>query len=291
MRLPPRQSDAAGRDQGVGIDVLLVLPGEQPDRGRKLRLRCGRQRDPDAGAGRHAGDRLRRREPVTVVNGPGVSENYAYRPDGKRVWRRQANGVEEVYFYGLEGEKLWQLTRAFPSGTHTWRLHYYFAGKLVARSDGEGVVTDRLGTVTMRAPPQGPEYFGYHLYGEEWTTTGAGAGEVRDVLPGRHRAGLRPAAVLFERPGKAFVGRSVSSQWGADQSAELEPVRVRGERPGEWVRSRGVDQMHSVPGRQHLLQRRGGGVGQLACGSPPAIYALVPDDEVILRGSGLRRRD
>jgi hypothetical protein len=111
---------------------------------------------------------------VTVVNGPGVSENYAYRPDGKRVWRRQANGVEEVYFYGLEGEKLWQLTRA-QDGSLSWRLYYYFAGKMVARSGEEAVVTDRLGSVGLRAVyGQAAERRQYYPYGEEGTTTAQG---------------------------------------------------------------------------------------------------------------------
>ena len=95
------------------------------------------------------------------------TDQYAYGFRNERVWK---SGTGEIYFYGVYGEKLGSY-QMYPSQSSfiitTLSTNLYFGGKLI-RSNGQTVVTDRLGSV--RANEAG-ERFKYYPYGEEFQTT------------------------------------------------------------------------------------------------------------------------
>jgi RHS repeat-associated protein len=104
---------------------------------------------------------------VHNVNG---TDEYAYDPANRRIWKRGVNGIEELHLYGIAGERLatYQLTYANPDWSVSLRTrNVYFAGRLVQMREGiydKVVVTDRLGSVVAT----GRRYF---PYGEEQVTT------------------------------------------------------------------------------------------------------------------------
>ncbi|MBZ5570209.1 MAG: hypothetical protein LAN64_20510 [Acidobacteriia bacterium] len=91
---------------------------------------------------------------ATATVGGGV-ETYYYAPDGKRVYRKAADGTETMYFYGVKGER-----SPYQVGPYAGQLRgtppVYFAGRRL------GVATDRLGSVRVTS---------YYPYGEQETTT------------------------------------------------------------------------------------------------------------------------
>ena len=91
---------------------------------------------------------------TTATVGAGV-ETYYYAPDGKRVYRKAADGTETMYFYGVKGERLPYQIGAY-AGQLTGTPPAYFAGRRL------GVATDRLGSVRVTS---------YFPYGEQQTTT------------------------------------------------------------------------------------------------------------------------
>jgi len=95
------------------------------------------------------------------------SDQYAYGFRNERVWK---SGTGEIYFYGLYGEKLGSYQMYPGQGSFiisTLSTNLYFGGKLI-RSNGQTVVTDRLGSVRVN---EAGERFKYYPYGEEFQTT------------------------------------------------------------------------------------------------------------------------
>ncbi|MCW5977831.1 MAG: RHS repeat-associated core domain-containing protein [Bryobacteraceae bacterium] len=109
----------------------------------------------------------------TVNAGSCGSEEYAYGPDARRVWKKSITGstVEVVYLYGAAGERLGTFVPVVGASAITFtgkEANVYFAGRLVTRVDTAGggserVFMDRLGSVAKR----GATALRYFPYGEE----------------------------------------------------------------------------------------------------------------------------
>jgi RHS repeat-associated protein len=95
---------------------------------------------------------------VTTATAGGTVETYYYAPDGKRVYRKAADGKQYIYFYGVMGERI----GPYFMGPYVGQLMMngtppaYFAGRRL------GTLTDRLGSVRVTS---------YYPYGEQKTTT------------------------------------------------------------------------------------------------------------------------
>jgi RHS repeat-associated protein len=95
---------------------------------------------------------------VTTATAGGTVETYYYAPDGKRVYRKAADGKQYIYFYGVMGERI----GPYFMGPYVGQLMMngtppaYFAGRRL------GTATDRLGSVRVTS---------YYPYGEQKTTT------------------------------------------------------------------------------------------------------------------------
>jgi RHS repeat-associated protein len=95
---------------------------------------------------------------VTTATAGGTVETYYYAPDGKRVYRKAADGKQYIYFYGVMGQRI----GPYFMGTYVGQLMMngtppaYFAGRRL------GALTDRLGSMRVTS---------YYPYGEQKTTT------------------------------------------------------------------------------------------------------------------------
>jgi RHS repeat-associated protein len=154
--------------------------------------------------------------------GGSQSAAYAYGPDNRRIYHRDANNNETIYFYGADGKKLATYTCTVTYGAMdqiTIQLtqqsqNLYFLGKLIV-AEGNGVSTDRLGSV--RNGQTG--YEAQYPYGVEYTTTANDrekyATYTRDSVTGLDYA----------------VNRYYSSQWGRFLSPD--PYRSNSGGPGD----------------------------------------------------------
>src|SRR6185503_14516498 len=112
---------------------------------------------------------------VATASGNFGSDEYAYAPDNKRVYKKRTRGstvTEEVYFYGVTGQKLGTYLAVFATSAPFLSLaqtstNLYFGGRLV-KVNGVPVVTDRLGSVVHNIST-GPK--SYYPYGEERVVT------------------------------------------------------------------------------------------------------------------------
>ncbi len=97
------------------------------------------------------------------------SDQYSYRPDNKRVWKKLPGGAEEIYFYSIMGER-WGAYQPIVSGPSLYLKRnsesLFYAGTMI-RSQGQAVVMDRLGSVRSF----GGTSIRYFPYGEEQTST------------------------------------------------------------------------------------------------------------------------
>jgi RHS repeat-associated protein len=112
---------------------------------------------------------------VHNVNG---TDEYAYDPANKRIWKRSLSGIEELHLYGIGGERLatYQLTWGGSWSVSLRTRNVYFVGRLVqmreAGSNYEVVaVTDRLGSVVATGLNAAFTRRRYFPYGEEQVTT------------------------------------------------------------------------------------------------------------------------
>ena len=104
-------------------------------------------------------------DPANRVVSDGGSLSASYNPSNQRVW----DGTY-LYYYGIRGELLGRYHPTF-GATSTWARDggptIYFGRKLI-RSQGQWVMTDRLGSVRAN---EGGERFNYYPYGGEITPT------------------------------------------------------------------------------------------------------------------------
>jgi RHS repeat-associated protein len=110
---------------------------------------------------------------VHNVNG---TDEYAYDPANKRIWKRSVNGIEELHLYGIAGERLatYQLTWSGGWSASLRTRNVYFAGRLIQMREGgydKVVVTDRLGSVVATGSDASFTRRRYFPYGEEQVTT------------------------------------------------------------------------------------------------------------------------
>jgi len=156
--------------------------------------------------------------PTYNQNGAG-SEQYAYDPANKRIYKRTMDGTEELYFYGISGQKL---------GTYRpWVYQYgvsiltvdtnlYFGSRMIV-SRGVVVTLDRLGSNRTG----GSRYF---PYGEEQQVTA----QDRDKFATYYRDGTTALDYAQNRYYASTLGRFTNPD---PYTASVGPAD-----PGSWNR-------------------------------------------------------
>ncbi len=96
-------------------------------------------------------------------------DQYSYRPDNKRVWKRKADTTEEIFFHSISGARLGVYRPVIDSGSLRMvvqRTEIYFGRKRI-RVGNDAVAEDRLGSTRK----QGSTGSRFYPYGEELTPT------------------------------------------------------------------------------------------------------------------------
>jgi len=106
-----------------------------------------------------------------VTHSANGTDQYAYDPWNRRVWKHKPVGAAVVSFYGIEGRELGTYTCVGGHCERDGKTNVYFAGKLLGTRDNDGVFRpmymDRLGSVVR----EGGGNLKYFPYGEEPVTT------------------------------------------------------------------------------------------------------------------------
>ena len=134
---------------------------------------------------------------VSAAEVSGGTEYYSYAPDGKRIFRMEADGVtQEWTLWGARGEKLGTFAMVYNEYVGTIEHPYqpvvsptlWFAGRKIWEG-GRAVLQDRLGT-NRRCR--------YYPYGDEITATANERRSSRLITGMVYGAGLCGSAVLCE---------------------------------------------------------------------------------------------
>ena len=190
-------------------------------------------------------------------SGPST-ENYAYAPDNKRVWREIVGEREELTYYNVAGQRI-TTYRLYWNGA-SWQTepistNIYFTGRLIWTA-GQPVVTDRLGSVRRRMDPNSGywgEQLKYFPYGEEQVATASNKEKfgtyTRDQRTNLDYADQRYYSSGFGRfmtpdPFKPGAGLDDPASWNQYSYTGGEPVN-RTDPTGEFWVSMGT---FSLPG-------------------------------------------
>jgi RHS repeat-associated protein len=162
-------------------------------------------------------------------NNPYQTEQYAYAPGNKRVWRRMSDGTEELYLYGISGQKLGTYKPfIYNDGSFTISTidtNLYFGSRMIV-SRGVTVQPDRIGS--NRAG--GSRYF---PYGEEQQSTAQDrdkfATYYRDSTTGLDYAQNRYYASTLGRfvspdPYKSANGTANPQEWNQYAYVATDPI-------------------------------------------------------------------
>lgn len=158
-------------------------------------------------------------------------DQYSYRPDNKRLWKKLPSGAEEIYFYSITGERLGAY-QPVVSGPSLYlkqnSTNVYFAGTMI-RSQGQAVVMDRMGSVRSH----GGTSTRYFPYGEEQTSTANEKNKFgtyfRDGTTGLDYADQRyygsgAGRFLSADPSGSKTGTASSQSWNRYGYVEGDPV-------------------------------------------------------------------
>jgi RHS repeat-associated protein len=114
---------------------------------------------------------------LVAAEAPGGVEQYAYHPNGSRIWTKTSDGNEELAVYGLAGRKLATFRLSTESAGLTLTpagTNLYFNGKLI-HSNGAAVVTDPVNSVRARvgaARGQDAAVSSYYPFGQDRASAG-----------------------------------------------------------------------------------------------------------------------
>jgi hypothetical protein len=163
-----------------------------------------------------------------------VSNGAIYNPGNQRVF----DGTY-IYLYTPEGKVVGKCQPVWnPYGSNAYiqgsQPNVYFGGKLI-QEQGQWVMTDRLGSVRLKASGERSNYQPYGAEVAPATSDQRPAHEICDLLQGLGGAGLRRAEVLLECDGEVSDGGPErTGGCGPGEPDHLEPVCIRARRPGEF---------------------------------------------------------
>jgi RHS repeat-associated protein len=174
---------------------------------------------------------------VSAAEYSGGTEYYAYAPDGKRMFRQEADGVtQEWTFWGARGEKLGTFAMVYNeyvgNDSHPYQMvlnpTLSFAGKTIW-DGGKPLVQDRIGTNRATGAR-------YYPFGDEITSTANDAVKFgtyrRDGFTGLDYADQRYYASLYGRfnspdPYMASGGPGLPGSWNRYSYVLGDPVNLK----------------------------------------------------------------
>jgi hypothetical protein len=162
----------------------------------------------------------------------GKQITWGYDPSNKRVMRYEpsVNGQPQwtFYAYGPGGERLAEITCAATGVCTSAGSNVYFGGKLIAGPGGQGVVTDRLGSVRARQEGGTWTSLSYYPWGQEKTPyapDGIVTDELKEMLLGNsfevYREDLQRGAKDEDNLGEVYrLQRRLAALWYIDSGID-----------------------------------------------------------------------